>query len=199
MHADVSEIVLGEDARVCGDTFIFEPAAAERHLGRLFVAIETEERASAGSELIKKFVNALQREYYRDPTRRMLPGLESALHQANLVLHEATEQGQREWMRSWHAAVGVLSKTTLHVSTAGEGKILLARQSRLTSIASGLSHSPITDPLRTFAQVASGVVSTRDVLFFGTSQLNTIFRYDDLARLSIDRAAATVTTRLRQL
>jgi hypothetical protein len=199
MNVDLDELVLFDDSAAVGDTFIFEPSHAEEQLGRLLVAAETGDREGDGRGLLDTAVHALQREYYRDPSRGVLASFESALHQANLVLHDLAEQGTRDWVGTFHAAVGVLAKTKLHLSTAGEGVVLLARQSRLTSVSSGLSHSPITDPLRTFAQVASGVVSTRDVLFFGTSQLNTIFRYDDLARLSIDRAAATVTTRLRQL
>ena len=198
MNIDLDELVLFDDPQAAGDTFIFEPSRAEEALGRLLVAAETEDRGS-GRELIDTVAHALQREYYRDPSRGMLASFESALHQANLVLHDLTEQGVRDWMGSFHAAVGALARGTLHVSTAGSGVVLLARKPRVTSITSGLSHSPITDPLRTFAQVASGSTSNRDVLFFGTASMQTLFHYEDLLRITLDRSASTITMRLKQL
>jgi len=187
MKVEIDELVIGDDQASCGDTFIFEPAKAEEHLGRLLIAVEAGD-TGACRELIETVVQALQREYYRDANRGMLASFESALHQVNLVLHDLTEM-----------AISVLNQSKLHVSCAGDAVILLGRQGRLTSISAGLSHSPVTDPLRTFAQVASGVVKSRDVLFIGTSQMENIWHYDDLARLSIDGDAQSVSKRLRQL
>jgi hypothetical protein len=199
MKVDLDEVVLFDDSGVLGDTFIFEPSRAEQQLGRLLVSAEIAEREGTNRDLLDTVVHALQREYYRDPRRGVLVSFESALHQANLVLHDIVEQGERDWMGSFHAAVGVLVKTTLHVSTAGDGMVLMARGGRVTCITTGLSHSPITDPLRTFAQVASGVIAVRDVLFFGTSEVSTVFRQDDLRRLVINSSAGMIATRLKQL
>jgi len=199
MKVEAGEVVLFDDPHIAGDTFIFEPSRAEVKLGRLLAAVEVADRQGAGRELIDTIIHALQREYYRDPQRGMLASFESALHQANLVLYDVAEQGRREWMSSLHVAVGVLGHTTLHVSAAGHGVILLARRSRLVALSAGLAHSPVTDPLRTFAQVASGSISSRDVLFFGTAFFESIFRSEDLIRFVHDHSAATIATRLKQL
>ncbi|MFH1353672.1 MAG: hypothetical protein ABIH36_00075 [bacterium] len=199
MRTDVDELVFFDDSLVVGDTFIFEPAGSEEPLGMLLAAAETEGRDGVGRELLETMVAALQREYYRDVRRGMLASFESALHQANLVLHDITERGVRDWMGSFHLALGVLSGRTLHVSSAGNGRVLLARQRRVTSLTDNLSHSPITDPLRTFSQVASGVVSQGDVLYFGTSHMEQIFRREDLASFAVDHSAAGITLRLQQL
>lgn len=199
MQVDAGEVVLFDDPQVVGDTFIFEPARAEEKLGRLLAAVEVADREGVGRELIDTIMHALQREYYREPPRGMLASFESALHQANLVLHDLAEQGVREWMGSLHVAAGVLGHTMLHVSTSGHGVILLARRSRLVTLSAGLSHSPITDPLRAFAQVASGSIGSRDVLFFGTTHLENIFRAEDLLRFVLDHSAGTIALRLKQL
>ncbi|PIT98319.1 MAG: hypothetical protein COT71_01470 [Candidatus Andersenbacteria bacterium CG10_big_fil_rev_8_21_14_0_10_54_11] len=199
VRVDADEVVLFDGSGSVGDTFIFEPAAVEQNLGSLFAVAETEDRAGVGRELLETVIQALQREYYRDPTRPLLPSFESALHQANLVLYDLAEQGVRDWMGSFHVAAGVLAGTSLHVSTAGEASVLLARGQKVTSITTGLSHSPVTDPLRTFSQVASGVLAGRDVLFFATSNFDAIYRPGDLTRLTVDGSAATAALRLRQL
>lgn len=199
LQPDVSELILSPDARITCETYIFDPVSAEESLGRLFAVAETENRGGVGTELLDLTIQALQREYYREPSRGILASFESALHQANLVLHDTAERGVRDWMGHFHVAVGVLARDNLHVSTAGNATIFLARKSRLTSISSDLSHSPITNPLRTFAQVASGTVVARDILYFGTSALPAIFRPEELSRFSIDHSASAISTRLKQL
>ena len=186
LQPDASELILVPDTRFSCETYIFDPVSEEESLGRLFAVGETEDRGGVGAELLDLTVQALQREYYREPSRGVLASFESALHQANLVLHDTAERGVRDWMGYFHVSVGILAHDNLHVSTAGNATILLARKSRITPISADLSHSPITNPLRTFAQVASGTVATRDVLFFGTSALTTIYRLEELSRFSID-------------
>jgi hypothetical protein len=212
MVPDADELVLFEGSRVVGDTFIFEPASGEVKLGWLYAVAETEKMDHAGKEIVDTVVQALQREYYRDPARGVLASFESALHQANLILHDLVEQGVREWMGSFHVAVAALAGAnkhagennevphmTLHVSTAGEGIVLLSRAQKLTLLSAGMSHSPILDPLRTFSSVASGLINERDVIFIGTSNFDQVYRSEDLARFVADQSAETIAMQLRQL
>lgn len=199
LHPDASELAACSDKRLVCETYIFEPAQHERALGRLYAVAETEDRGGIGSELVDMTVTALQREYYRDPSRGVLASFESALHQANLVLYDSAQHGIRDWMGHFHVVAAVLAGTTLHLSVAGEGTAFLVRRTRMTDIATGLAHSPITNPLRTFSHVASGTLAARDTLFLGSPLFPVIFRKEDVIRFCIDRSAATITTRLRQL
>lgn len=194
-----AELVLCTDPRLVCETYIFEPTSAEATLGRLYAVGETEDRQGLGKELLDMTIQALQREYYRDPTRTPTASFESALHQANIVLHDAAEQGVRDWMGHWHVAVAVVSDSALHISTAGEATIFLVRKGKATLLTQDLSYSPVTDPLRTFAQVASGALAPRDVLFLGTVGFPAIFRREDLVRFCVEHAAHTISTRLGQL
>lgn len=212
MVPDADELVLFDGSRVVGDTFIFEPASGEVKLGWLYAVAETEKLDHTGKEIVDTVIQALQREYYRDPARGVLASFESALHQANLILHDLVEQGVREWMGSFHVAVAALAEAnkhagenndlphmTLHVSTAGEGLVLLSRAQKLTLLSAGLSHSPILDPLRTFSSVASGLVNERDVIYIGTSNFDQVYRSEDLVRFVADQSAETIAMQLRQL
>ena len=216
MIPDADELVIFEGSQYVGDTYIFEPAGRETVLGWLYATSEVQSLDGAGKEIVDTAIQALQKEYYRDPTRGVLASFESALHQANLVLHDLAEQGVREWMGFFNVAVGVLAETkendsqtghdtadlssmTLHVSTAGDGVVVLARSHKLSTVSAGLSHSPITDPLRTFSSVASGVVSERDIIFFGTSNFDQVYSNEDLVRFVADQSAGTIATYLTQL
>ncbi|MDZ4341800.1 MAG: hypothetical protein U1E51_05105 [Candidatus Binatia bacterium] len=199
LEPDVNELVICDDERYVCETYIFEPEAGEKALGRLFVAGETQARKDTGKELMELVVQAIQKEYYREPDRNVLTSFESALHQANLVLHDAVESGVRDWMGHWHVAVAGLSGQKMHISTAGNAAVFITRNNKLTLVSQDLAYSPITNPLRTFAQVAGGTVAARDVLYLGTENFAKVFRREDLARFAIEHSAANIGTHLHQL
>lgn len=199
LQPDARELILSSDSKIFCETYIFEPAAREDTLGYLFAVGEIEDRGGAGRELLNLVISSIQKEYYRDARRAAGSSFELALHQANLILHDAAEQGVRDWMGHFHVAVAAMSGSTLSISLAGEAAILLARKSHLTNIATGLAYSPVTNPLRTFSQVATGSLAARDTLFLGTRNFINLFRSEDLLRFAIDHSAATITTRLQQL
>lgn len=196
---DAKELILCEDERYVCDTYIFEPAPDEARLGYLFGVGEIEDRGGVGRELLDLIINAIQKEYYRDLSRGPAQSFELALHQANLILHDSTEQGIKDWMGYFHVAVCVLAGSSLHISVAGEASVTLARKSLVTDISEGLATFPVTNPLRTFSQVASGSVSSRDMLFLGTAGFGEMFSEADLSRFALEASAATVSTRLQQL
>lgn len=196
---DAQELILCTDANYVCETYIFEPSAGEEKLGHLFAAAEVEDRGGVGRELVDMVVAAIQSEYFRDRDRSPIHSFELALHQANLILHDAAERGVRDWMGYFQVAIGALVGKELHVSVAGDASVWLARKAMISCISDGLSHLPITNPLRTFSQVASGEVAPRDVMLFATGNFPSLFHPEDVVRFTIDHSADTVTSRLRQL
>lgn len=193
------ELILCKDPSIVCETYLFEPSEEERRLGFLFAATELESRGGVGKQLIDMVMTAIQREYYRDLTRSPSTSFEMALHQANLILYDSAESGVRDWMGHFHVSVGVLTGSHLHISVAGAGAVLLARKSTITNISQGLSHFPITDPLKTFSQVASGEVEPRDALFFTSAPFESLFHSTDVGRFALEHSASTVASRLEQL
>ena len=196
---DSKELILCSDERFVCETYILEPAKGEEHLGYMFAVGEIEDRGGVGRELLDLTMSAVQREYYRDPSRSIATSFESALHQANLILHDSVEQGVKDWMGYFHVTICVLAGATLHLSVAGQATVTLIRKSSLTEISEGLAAYPVTNPLRTFSQVASGTLAARDTLYLGTANFQPLFRAEDLKRFAIDHSAATIATRLQQL
>lgn len=193
------ELILCRDPDIVCETYLFEPAPEEEKLGFLFAAAETEDRGGVGKTLLDTVMTAIQKEYYREVHRSPSTSFEMALHQANLILYDTAESGIRDWMGHFHVAVGVLAGSHLHLSVAGAGAVLLARKSSVTNVSQGISHFPITDPLKTFSQVASGETESRDALFFTSAPFETLFRSVDVGRFALEHSASTVASRLEQL
>lgn len=199
LSIDAKELLLNSDERFVCETYIFEPTKAEESLGYLFAVAEIEDRGGVGRQLLDLVMAAIQKEYYRDTRRGASSSFELALHQANLILHDSAEGGIKDWMGYFHVAVCVLVGNTLHISVAGQATVSLVRKGVLTEVSEGLAVYPVTNPLRTFSQVASGEVTPRDVLYLGTANFRPLFRTEDLKRFAIDHSANTIATRLHQL
>lgn len=195
---DAQELILcASDQHAC-ETYLFEPGSDEDKLGWLFAAVQTDNRGGVGSELLDTVVTAIQREYYRDSSRTPGTSFEMALHQANLILHDMAEQGMREWMPNFQATVAILAGSELHVSVAGYAQALLIRRGTVTEISADLAHVPITNPLQTFSQVATGVIAPRDLLFLCTESATSLFSKNELARTAMEQSAEGAASRLRQ-
>ncbi len=199
LKPDAKELILGQDTRYMCETYMFEPSPEETALGYMYAAGEIEDRGGVGKELLDLVVSAVQKEYYRDPKRSPASSFELALHQANLILHDSVEQDIRDWMGYFHVAIAVLVGNILHISVAGGASVQLCRKSTVTEVSTGLAHFPITNPLRTFSQLASGAVAPRDTIFLSTLHFSTLYRPEDLAHFAIEHSATTITARLQQL
>lgn len=198
IQPDAEEIILGSSKKSACETYLFEPSGGEERLGWLFAAVETEAGEGVGSELIETVVTAVQKEYYRESTRAAGPSFEMALHQVNLILHDMAEQGMREWMLHFHAVIAALARSELHISVAGAAQALLVRRGTVTDISTGLAHVPITNPLQTFSQVATGIVTARDTLLLASAPLTDLLAETDIARASLEQSAEHIANRLRQ-
>lgn len=195
---DTQELILCTSQQHACETYLFEPGSGENKLGWLFAAVHTDNRGGVGTELIDTVVTAIQREYYRDSDRTPGTSFEMALHQANLILHDMAEQGMREWMPNFQATVAVLTGSELHISVAGYAQALLIRKGAVTEISADLAHVPITNPLQTFSQVASGVITPRDLLLLSTEPTTSLFSTNELTRTAMEQSAEAAVTRLRQ-
>ncbi|MGH9857141.1 MAG: hypothetical protein ACRD4B_04780, partial [Acidobacteriota bacterium] len=193
LRAEAEETLFSPDETTVCETYVFEPSPGEEGCGFLFIAGETTNEGGIGRELLDTIATAIQKEYYRDPKRSSATSFEMALHQANLILHDTVEQGIQDWMNYFHMAVAALSGTALHIAASGEARVLLVRQTKLTVVSEGLSHFPITNPLQTFSQVASGTVASSDMVFLATSQLLSLFRPAEISRTVVSTAAASTS------
>lgn len=193
------ELILCKDPAVICETYLFDPAPGEEKLGFLFAAAETEDRGGIGKPLLDTVITAIQREYYREVSRSPSASFEMALHQANLILYDSAESGVKDWMGHFHVAIGVLAGDELHLSVAGAGAVFLARKGVVNNVSQGISHFPITDPLKTFSQVATGDIIARDTIFFTSSTFDSVFRSVDVGRFALEHSASTIASRLEGL
>jgi hypothetical protein len=152
-------------------TYAYEPIDfLEVDQGSLYAVFEIEEGSgSEGLQIADLISGVLRKEYYRDLNRDPFASLEAALHQINEELGSVAEQNNVAWIGKLNAAVAVLEGQMLHVSHVGKAAAHLLRAGKLTDITKGLDDD--TDPLKTFANIATGDLAAGDKLMLSTGDL----------------------------
>ena len=185
-----------EDNAFC-DVFIYEPEnVAEQSLGNLCIVGEVSNLTDNSSYLINLLASVLKKEFYSNTKKTSLEALESGLHKANVTLAEFTEQGNAGWIGNLHMACLVFKGGELHFGKAGKIKTFLIRDFQATDIGQNLLGSEKPDPLKTFANIASGTLESGDALILGTPRVFEIFSLEkikeEITKLDMDEFASLI-------
>ena len=179
------------------DVFIYEPEnIAEQSLGNLCIVGEVSNLTDNSSYLINLLASALKKEFYSNTKRTSLEGLEASLHKANVTLAEFTEQGNVGWIGNLHMACLVFKGNELHFSKVGKIKTFLIREFQATDVGYNLIGSEKPDPLKTFANIASGTLESGDILIIGTPKIFEVFSLEkikeEITKLDLDSFASLI-------
>lgn len=185
-----------EDSAFC-DVFVYEPEnIAEQELGNLYIVGEVSNLTDNSSYLINLLASTIKKEFYSNTKKSPLEGLEAGLHKANVTLAEFAEQGNVDWMGNLHMICAVLKDSELHLSKVGKAKTLLLRDSQSTDIGQNLLGNEQLDPLKTFANIASGALEKNDTLILSTPKVFEAFSLEKmeeaLMKMNLDEFAAFI-------
>jgi hypothetical protein len=191
------ELVLSkekQDKAFC-DTFIYEPEnIQEKSLGNLYVVGEITEFSRGSKYLINLLVSVIRKEYYSNSKRTPLEALEAGLHRANLTLSDFIEEGNDDWIGNLNMICACFKDGELHFSITGDARVFLIRSDEMIDLGRNLvSFDQKTQPLKTFANIASGSLEQGDKLILSTPE---IFRItstgtikETMSQFSISNAA----------
>lgn len=170
------------------DTFIFEPENVdEQNLGSLYIIGEITDISANSEYLINLLVATIKKEYYSDTARSAIESFEAALSRANEMLADFAEQGNIEWIGNIHITIAIFRNNMLFFSQTGLSKALLVRGKNIINIGQDLVTDPKPHPLKTFSNIASGQVDSKDRLLLTTSRfLNSISENKILDILSLE-------------
>ncbi len=166
------------------ESFYYEPEnIVQQPLGTLLGYFEVREYSEESAYIVNFLNSVLKKEYYINPRRSVGESLDAALHKVNVALSEIAKHGNVDWLGNLDAAICVLEKNSLHFSVSGEAKILLSRGDTFNEISDGLSSEIIEPhPLKTFVNVASGRLETKDRLIIASRDIFSLFTSQQLKK-----------------
>lgn len=159
-------------------------------LGTLIGVFEIAERSEDSAYIVNFLASVAKKEYFNNPRRSAVESFEAALHRVNLALAELVKNGNIAWLGKYHGALGIVERNNLHFSVTGSAEILLLRNGNLTEISQGLaSEESHTHPIKTFVEVSSGHLMSRDKIIFTSPELLELLPIEDLKKnaLRMDR------------
>jgi len=145
---------------------------AKREYGSLYFIIEIASATPQAPEIGQMLIDVITEEYYKNLEKDKVASFERALKQANHALGDVAEAGEISWLGKINAVIGLLENSNLHLTACGTAKAYLLRNDNLTEISQGLADaSQNPDPLKTFANIASGQLQIGDKLIFSAPGL----------------------------
>ena len=122
--------------------------------------------------LLALLASAVKREFYADPRKNTLEALESALQSANIYLDDFTKRGHKEWLGNLDFTCLAFSQNNIHIGQTGNMLVYLLRGQTLSNIAKKFTtpQKP-SHPLKTFSNIASGILEENDKLIIATPDI----------------------------
>ncbi len=172
----------------------------EKQHGSLFFIVEIASPSPASKEIGEMIIDVIKEEYYADLNRNPATSFEAALKTVNEELALACEQGETDWLGKLNVICGLLSGETFHLTCVGSAEAYLVRNEKINHISKDLS-SPsdaTLNPLKTFANIASGEVEPKDKIILSSSGLFYYVSLEKLRKIVIENTPAKAISKLAE-
>lgn len=123
--------------------------------------------AQIGQMIINNFSNA----YYEGGSTSDLQNFELALKKINENLAQITQNGETEWIGNLSGILAAIVGDSLILSTAGKTEAYLFRDGKINHLTYGMTDKVEVHPLKTFSNVISGSLKTKDKILITNKSL----------------------------
>ena len=175
---------------VCG-VFSHEALTAEEmRLGSLYLIGKISnvpvKKHKSFDFLLNLLASAIKRDFYADVKKNTVEAMESALQVANIYLDDFTKRGHHEWIGNLDFTCLVFSENNIHIGQTGKMLVYLLRQNTITNLAKKFSVSPKKEPIKTFLNIANGVLEKSDKLIIATDDILSLVSQQKIKEINFD-------------
>lgn len=136
------------------------------------------------SQVIPKLVEILTTQHIQlKPDGTLGNQFELLLRNLNEQLNAISESGETDWIGNFNGLVLVVGGEELHFAQTGHCPAYLLQNNRIRQITEDASPDHDTHPLKTFANLASGVLQDGDHILFANQELYKEVSLDALRRI----------------
>ncbi len=158
----------------------------QAHLGTLMGVFEIKDTSEDSAYIVNFLASVAKKTYFSGNRKTAGEGFEATLSRLNLSLSEIAKHGNVSWIGKLDAALCSVSDNQINFTVAGDAKILLLRNGKLTEISNGLSSKDESNnPIKTFTDIASGKLEDGDKLILTTDDISHIFNLTELEKYAL--------------
>ena len=136
--------------------------------------------------LLNLLASAIKRDFYVNTKKNAIEAMESALQGANIYLADFTKRGHEEWIGNLDFTCLVFLQNNIYVGQTGNMLVYLLRQDTMTNIAKKFSVPQKNEPIKTFSNIASGILEEGDKLIIATDDILNIASQQKIKEMNID-------------
>ncbi len=182
LTAKSSELYVGSNsAKEFCISYSYEPTNVEEsQIGNLYIVGEVKLKSKNCAYLANTLASIIKKELFKNPKREALESFEASLNKANAYLADIASQGNIDWIGRLNMVCALQSANKLHISQAGNARMLLLRNNFLVTLTENLDQEESPFPSKTFTNIVSGPVNAGDKIIEATPGLFNILSLEEL-------------------
>ena len=154
----------------------------QKKFGEIFGIIQINDTSENSAYLPNLLTQILKKEYYKRKNESCGKNFEIALHKMNLALSELAQHEIVKWLNNLNAVIGVICNDEIHFTQVGNGRLLLLKDKKITSIPAENPKNSEYHPMKTFATISAGKVSDKSKLIFTIQETFKTIHEEELER-----------------
>lgn len=136
------------------------------------------------SQLFETLETTLQTSYEQLTSKGNLDDqFELLLRNVNQALNQISEAGETDWIGNLNGLIIMIGDEEIHFSQTGRCPAFLLQNNRIRQITDDQAHDSDLHPLKTFSNLASGVIKEDDQLLISNQELYNEISLDALRRI----------------
>lgn len=153
---------------------------AKSQMGEVFFMVEVLTQWFTTAQIGQTIINTFATAYYNGGSTSDLANFEHALKKVNETLAQITQNGETDWIGNLNAVLGVMIENKIHLGQTGKASAFVFRDGKAENLTEGLASSGESHPLKTFTNVTSGELKSRDKLLIANPELYTQIDLENL-------------------
>lgn len=147
------------------------PDIAKASMGEIFSLVEILSPWHQSAQIGQMIVNNFIAEYYQDGSTSDLVNFEASLKRVNENLAKITENGETEWIGNLNGILAAVVDDNILVAPTGKIEAYLFRDGKVNHLTEGAAENVEIHPLKTFSNVISGQLKSRDKILIANRSL----------------------------
>lgn len=175
------------------------PELSGAGMGDVFTLIEILSPWFPTAQVGHMIGNNFSKFYLEGSSTSHLVNFEEAIKHVNEGLAEVTQNGETGWIGNLNSILCVIVENSLHLTCTGKAEAFLFRDGKVNHLTEGATGGVEIHPLKTFSNIISGELKSRDQILIANNDLFDFLTIDMLQQIISINSAGDAATQISKL
>lgn len=156
---------------------------AKTQMGEIFTLTEILTPWFTTAQIGQTIINTFGTSYYEGGSTSDLANFENALKKVNETLAQITQNGETDWIGNINTILGIIVENKIHIAQTGRAEGYIFRDGKINNLTEGLTQNNEPHPLKTFVNITSGELKTKDKILIANPELYSHIDLENLRQI----------------